>query len=175
MLTESTIAQTARILADIKNKIGFVPHLFEEMNNNPATLLVYIKGQEALTHGSLTHREQQAVQLAVSTTNGCHYCRAAHQWLGRQAGIPSADLDAISAGNLPKDEPLAALVRATRMVLFRKGWLTTGDLEVLEQQGITRAKLYEIVAIIGLKTISNYVNHIAHTPIDSQFHSEKAV
>jgi hypothetical protein len=49
------------------------------------------------------------------------------------------------------------------------GWLDAADLRTLEERGITKAKLYEIIAFIGLKTISNYINHIAHTTVDREF------
>jgi hypothetical protein len=50
-----------------------------------------------------------------------------------------------------------------------RGWLGRPDLERLAAEGIGLPQLYEIVALVGLKTISNYVNHIAHTEIDEAF------
>jgi AhpD family alkylhydroperoxidase len=35
------------------------------------------------------------VQLTASSVNGCPYCQAVHEWIGRKAGIPAADLEAI--------------------------------------------------------------------------------
>jgi len=35
-------------------------------------------------------------------------------------------------------------------------------------RGVSRFQLYEVVAFVGLKTISNYINHIAHTTIDRE-------
>jgi len=43
------------------------------------------------------------------------------------------------------------------------------DQEALAADGIERAVLYEIVGLIGVKTISNYVNHIAGTDVDDAF------
>ncbi len=166
MLTESTIAKGYGKLAQIKKELGFIPHLLQEMNANPATLMVYLHGQEALANGVLTPQEQQAVQLRVSLRNACHYCQAAHKWLGRQSGLPTEDIEIIVKGGLPKDERLAAILDATDLLMERKGWLSAEDLSVLERQGVDRIRLYEIIAFIGLKTISNYINHIAHTPID---------
>ncbi len=157
------------LLAQFEKQLGFVPNLFKEMKVSPATLLVYIKGMEALSQGELTPRQQQAVALTVSTANGCHYCQAAHGWLGGKVGISVKDLEAIRQGLVPETEEVGKVVRASRVVLEKKGWLESADLKELEQQGLNRAQLYEIVALIGLKTISNYVNHMAHTPVDAQF------
>ena len=50
-----------------------------------------------------------------------------------------------------------------------RGLLAPGDLTSLEAEGVDRSQLYEVVALIALKTLSNYVNHIAHTPVDEAF------
>jgi AhpD family alkylhydroperoxidase len=169
-MTNTTVeTSTEAILAAVRRRLGFVPNLFTEMRASPAVLKVYLSGQEALNGGTLDASEQQAVQLAVSAANDCHYCQAAHEWLGRKVGLSPEDVTAIRMGGLPAAEGLTPVVRAARLLLEEKGWLAAGDLAALEREGITKAKLYEIVAFIGLKSISNYVNHIAHTPIDQEF------
>lgn len=157
------------IFEAVKKKFGFVPNLIREMAVNPAVARVYLDGQGALATGVLSAREQQTVQLAVSVYNECHYCRAAHGLGGRMAGVSPADIEAIQKGALPDDSRLRSVVHAAWLVLDMRGSLGQNELSGLETEGIDRAQLYEIVAIIGLKTISNYINHIAHTPIDAAF------
>lgn len=155
--------------SEIEKKMGFVPNLLREMSESMPTLLVYLSGQDALAKGALTPKEQQAVQLTVASVNGCHYCQAAHDWLGQKVGIPEKEIKAIRAGAPLQGERLAGVVDATRLVMEKRGWLTQDDLQGLEAKGVSKPKLYEIVAFIGLKTISNYINHIAHTPVDAEF------
>lgn len=150
-------------------KLGFVPNLIREMAKSPAVARVYLGGQQAMGGASLRPAEQQIAQLAVSVYNECAYCRAAHRGGCRQAGVTLADVELVEKGALPEDRRLRAVVSATWQVLDTRGWLSASDLSGLEADGIDRAQLYEIVALVGLKTISNYVNHIAHTPIDAQF------
>ncbi len=50
-----------------------------------------------------------------------------------------------------------------------RGWVDEEQRKEWEASGISRERLYEIVAYIGLKTITNYVNHMAHTPVDEVF------
>ena len=64
---------------------------------------------------------------------------------------------------------MAPIVVTTRLILQKRGWLTAEELRNAEGNGISKTRLYEIIAYIGLKTITNYINHIAHTPVDSQF------
>lgn len=170
MTTTTTRDETAEaILSTVEENYGFRPNLIEELVEAPAAAQVYLRGQDAMAESSLSPAEQQAVQLTVATHNRCHYCDAAHGTLGRQSGIDEEDIEAIRDGVLPDDPDLAAVVRATRRVVEKRGWLDDTDLAELESDGIDRRELYEIVAFVALKTLSNYVNHIADTEIDPQF------
>lgn len=169
MSQTETTPNANEILAQVNRTYGFVPNVLKELSASPAALQVYVAGQDALAKGSLSPREQQAVQVTVAAHNACDYCQAAHSALARKAGVTQEDLQAIKTAGRPQDREIGPIVEATRAVLERRGWLGEDQLQILEQKGVSRAKLYEVVAYVGLKTISNYVNHIAHTPIDELF------
>lgn len=122
-----------------------------------------------MEEASLSVAERQVVQLAVAVYNECPYCRAAHTAGCRRAGLPTAEIEAIEKGSLPENPRLRGVVSATWQVLDTRGWLGAPDLAALEAEGMGRGEVYEVVALIGLKTISNYINHMAHTPIDEAF------
>jgi len=166
--TETQNEQAEKILATVEEQFGFRPNLIEELVTAPAAAQVYLRGQDAMADSSLTPTQQQAVQLAVATHNECHYCDAAHAALGRQSGMASEDIDAIRNGDLPRDTDLRGVVSATRRVLEERGWLDDADLQELSAGGVDRQTLYEILAFVALKTLTNYVNHIADTEIDPQ-------
>lgn len=167
--TTQTDERAEQILQQVEQAYGFRPNLIEELVTSPAAAQVYLGGQKAMEEASLDDAERNAVMLAVSTRNECHYCTAAHAGIGRQAGLTEAQVDAILEQEELEDDRLAALVDATDRVLEKEGWLEEDDLAELERRAVDRAQLYEIVALVGLKTISNYVNHIAGTEIDPQF------
>jgi len=157
------------ILSAVKEKFGFVPNLFRTLSISPAVSDVYLKANMAMEEAAIPAREAQAVNLAVSTENGCKYCMAAHTVMCKMAGIASGEIELIKQNGLPEDDALASAVIAARLIMEKKGWLTASDLERLEKSGVDRAKLYEIIALIGIKTIANYVNHVGKTKIDTQF------
>ena len=167
--TTATDERAEQILSQVEEAYGFRPNLIEELVTSPAAAQVYLGGQEAMEEASLDEAEQNAVMLAVSTRNECHYCTAAHAGIGRQVGLSERQVEAILEQEEPEDERLAALVDATDRILGKEGWLEEDDLAEFERRGVDRAQIYEIVALIGLKTVSNYVNHIAGTEIDPQF------
>lgn len=167
--TVSTTTATDEIFEGVRKKFGFVPNLVREMSVSPAVLRVYLGGQEAMASASLSARDQQVVQLAVSVYNECTYCRAAHRAGAKGAGVAAADIAAVEKGDRAEDPRVRALAAATWELLDVRGWLKATDLARLEAEGIDRAQVLEIVALIGLKTISNWVNHIAHTEVDAPF------
>jgi len=151
--------------------LGFVPNLVKEIaGENPAAADTYLTGNGLIEeNGVLSPAEQQAVILAVSSYNDCHYCTKAHAAAGQQAGLDPEVIATINEGGLPSDDRLKSLVRATRRLLGKRGWLSDADESEFADLGLGRPALYEIITLIGLKTISNYVNHIAGTEVDDVF------
>jgi alkylhydroperoxidase family enzyme len=78
-------------------------------------------------------------------------------------------IDTILDGGLPQADRSRQLVRLTRRIAGKRGWLNDDDLSEFMDAGLGRDVVYEVVALIGVKTISNYVNHIAHTEVDPPF------
>jgi AhpD family alkylhydroperoxidase len=165
----SRSTEAEEILSTVEDKFGFRPNLMEEMITAPAAVRTYLAGQDAMAAASLSPAQAQAVQLAVASHNDCHYCGAVHSKMAGGSGVSEADVERIAEGDLPEDPELRPVVDATRRVLEERGWLDEEDLAELSEAGVDRQKLYEIITFVGLKTISNYVNHIAGTDVDPQF------
>ena len=171
MTTATQETRKQELLAGAEAKFGFVPNVLRQMSTSTAALEVYMQGQAALgAEGNrLTDKERNFVQLAVSQVNECDYCKAAHVAIGRMGGADTSDLEAVAAGQTIDASEGGDHVAATRLLMEKQGHLTAEDLGKLEQQGIDKEVLYEIIGNIAVKTVSNWVNHIAGTKIDAQF------
>lgn len=170
--TTSTIDPKAEVHAQAEEMFGMVPNLVKEMTaHNPALADAYLAANQSIDAGSLTPPERQAVILAISSYNDCHYCTKAHAFAGKAAGLDDDTVERINAGGLPDEDRLRSLVQATKKVLGKRGWLSDDDLGDLGAEGVSQSDLYEIVGLVGIKTISNYVNHIAGTEVDAVFQS----
>lgn len=146
---------------------GFVPNQIKVLNeHSPAAARMYIATMDLVEQGELADHEREAVILTISRYNDCHYCTRTHAFLGREAGLSQAAIEAIHRGGLPDDDRLQALVKATRRLLDKRGWLDEDDQSSLQWDGIGKTELYEINTLIGLKIFSNYVNHVAQTEVD---------
>ena len=173
MATAPQIDHAQPVHEKAEEVIGFVPNFITEVTDeNPAVADAYLTAYGIVEEGgALSPAEQQAVILAISSYNDCHYCTKAHAAAGQEAGLDAETIATINEGGLPDDDRLKSLVRAARRILGKRGWLSEVDENEFQDLGLGRSELYEIVALVGVKTISHYINHIAGTEIDEPFQS----
>jgi len=117
--------------------------------------------------------EQQVVTLTVSAVNNCAYCMGAHSTVARMVRMPEDVLAALREQRPLSDHKLHALRALVLSVLRRRGWVPEADLESVVAAGYTQRHVLDVLTIVALKTLSNYVSHIAHTPLDPQFASQE--
>ena len=73
---------------------------------------------------------------------------------------------AIANGDKLPDDKLDALFNFTRTMVEKRGHPSNDDLQKFFDAGFSEAQVQDVIAGIGMKTLSNYNNHIAETPVD---------
>lgn len=170
---ETAPAASRPLLEGIGRGFGFVPNLFGVFAESPAALRGALAIYEAFSTSSLLPAEQQLVMLAVSEANDCEYCVAAHSTLAkRMVKVNPALVDAVRRRAPLADPKLDALVTFTRKVVEQRGVVADADVGAFLDAGYTRAQVMEVLLGVGMKTFNNYVDHIAHTPLNDQFKAE---
>lgn len=168
--TPESAPEAARpILAEAKKAYGFVPNLYGVMAEAPTLLKAYRALDELFEQTSLKPVEKHVVMLTASAENGCSYCVAAHSVVAAMAKVPDSVVEAIRGGTAIPDPALEALRRFTAAVVNSRGWPTEAQTTAFLGAGYTRANLLEVILGVGLKTLSNYTNHVAETPLDAAF------
>lgn len=159
------------VLDQAKAKLGFIPNMYTRMAHSPGLLETYMHGYDVFRKESgFSPVEQEVVFLSISRTNECHYCVAAHSTLAdTKSGVPPAVTDAIRDGAPIPDTRLAALSAFTQRMVESRGRPTDEDIEHFLDAGYSERQVVEIVLAIGVKTLSNYVNHLFNTPVDEVF------
>jgi AhpD family alkylhydroperoxidase len=150
---------------------GMIPNIHAVMAESPALLEAYGILGNMLAGSSLDMAEQNIVWLTVNFENDCHYCMAAHTVVARHAGLSEIDIDALRAGTPLANPRHEALRRFTAKMVRERGWLSEPEVDALLQAGYTRETALDVVLGIGMKTLSNYTNHLANTPVDAAFAS----
>lgn len=160
-------------LSDALKKLGFIPNMYSVMANSPGLLDTYIHGYSRFREMSgFTPAEQEVVLLAISRNNGCTYCVAAHSFIAdKMSGVPEAITNAIRDGAPISDAKLGALHDFTRAMVEKRGLVDKADVNAFLAAGYSERQVLEIVLAIAVKTLSNYANHLFHTPTDAAFAS----
>lgn len=154
---------------------GFTPKLHSKLAESPIALKAYnALFNLVATEATLTPVEQQVVYQAINVFHGCEYCTAGHSFLSRQAGMDEAVLQALRNQQPIADAKLQALRHFAEIVVETRGVAGDAAVDAFLAAGFTPAQVLEIVTIIATKTISNYANHLTHTP-QEDFMSDPAL
>lgn len=168
----SAPARSAELLHATQQAVGMTPNVYRVLAEQPAALEAYIELDRLFTQTAFTPAEQQLVLLSIAVANECHYCAAAHSTVARAKGLPKDIIEAVRNGQPIEDTRLEALRFTTQRLVTERGWLGTQDLDTFLAAGFGRADLLALVLAAALKTLSNYVNHIAATPLDPPFQAQ---
>lgn len=172
--TETAPEGSRERLATVKQAWGFVPNLHGMLAESPVALEAYDTLFGLVAKSTLTPVEQQVVYQAVNVFHGCEYCTAGHSYLSRAAGMDEGVLQALRNGAPVADARLEALRRFAELVVRERGLAGDAAVDALIAAGFTKENVLEVVTVIATKTISNYVNHLTHTPLEG-FMSDPAL
>lgn len=161
-------------LAEVKAAWGFVPALHGMLAESQVALDAYDTLFGLVGQSSFTPAEQQAAYLAINVLHECEYCTAGHTYLGRAAGLPEDAIQALRNGRPIADARLEALRSFAERIVRERGFVGDEAVDAFLAAGFTKQNVLELITIIATKTISNYVNHITHTPLES-FMSDPAL
>ncbi|MGD9720125.1 MAG: carboxymuconolactone decarboxylase family protein [Pirellulales bacterium] len=162
---EEATGSVKEIYGEVTKRMGKVVNIFQGMANSPAGLRAYLAMSAALSDGELPPQDREAVYLAVSESNGCHYCVSAHSILGKRAGM--TDQSVLAARLFQStDTRQQALLAFVRKVIDTKGYVTDGELAAVRDSGYSDGQIVEAIGYIALATFSNFFNHVHDTQID---------
>lgn len=159
----------APALAQAKQNFGFVPNLHGVFAESPQAFNAYHALSEQFQNTSLPAKAQHVVWLAASRQNSCHYCMAAHSALAQQAGLDTEAIEALRNDKPLPDESLEAVRRFTQTVITHQGFVPMEETEAFLAAGFSQRQILDIVLGVAMKTLSNYTNHFADTPVDDAF------
>jgi uncharacterized peroxidase-related enzyme len=170
---ESAPAEARPLLEAAQRQIGMIPNMYARMAQLPGVLSTYQHGYELFrATAGLTPVEQEVVLLTISRENGCEYCVAAHSMVGKvMSKVPPEVLEAVRAGAPIADARLHALAAFTQVMVAKRGNPTDADVAPFLAAGYTEHQILGVILAIAVKTLSNYSNHIFHTPVDGAFAS----
>ncbi len=159
-------------LAAVHQANGFIPNLFRALANSPSTLNGFAALLEANDGGNLSPAERQIVQITASVENQGEYCVAGHSTFAARIGMPAETIMAIREGRRLTDKRYQGLVDFTRALVRSRGHVKGDDKAAFEAAGFGTEQIFEVIAGVALKTITNFVGSVFNLPLDEHFQAQ---
>jgi AhpD family alkylhydroperoxidase len=163
---ETTAPLAARpLLEQVTRASGFIPNMLGVLAENPAALEGYLSLSRIFDGAGFSPLERQVVELTVSIENACHFCVAAHSAESLDASV----IEAIRNHQRIADPRLEALRVFTRCMVQQRGFVSDTDVSVFLNAGWDKPAILGVILGVALKTMSNYANHVAETPLNKDY------
>lgn len=166
---ESAPETSKGFLTAAQKAYGFVPNLLAGMAEAPALLEGYMTLAGIFDKTSFSETERQIILMTNNRLNGCVYCMAAHTTISQMSGVPADVVTALRENTVIADAKLEALRQFAIVINESRGWPSEADVAAFLSAGYTQQNILEVILGTALKTLSNYTNHIAETPLDNAF------
>lgn len=154
------------ILETVQSKTGKIPNLYATIGYSASALKAMLETETALSHeSSFTAKEREAVNLIVSQVNNCEYCLAAHTMIAKMKGFSEEETLAIRKAE-HGDVKLNTIIILAQSIAANKGNADQDALECFFDAGYDEKALIEVIAIIALRSFTNYVYANTKIPVD---------
>ena len=170
-------AISSKILEAAKKGMGMIPNMYGTMANNTALFDAYSYSYKTFRENAgFTSQEQEIIFLSIAFENECDYCMSAHSFVAdNMSKVPTDVTDAIRNNTEIEDSKYKALSNFSRVMTAKRGNPTQEDIDAFLDAGYTENHILGVIAGIGVKTMSNYFNHVFNTPVDASFSSRTRV
>ena len=156
-------------LENSQKAYGMIPGLHGVLAGAPKVLEAYQTLHELFTQTSFNEEELTVVWQSINVEHACHYCVPAHTGIAKMMKVDDAITEALRNETPLDNAKLEALRTITLIIVRNRGHVTQEDLNTFYATGYEEKHVLEIILGLSQKTISNYVNHIANTPVDAGF------
>ena len=154
-----------QILLSIKDSIGMIPNLYTAMGTSDKLLSGFLEFTNTLKSGEFTQKEYEVIALATSQANQCNYCISAHTTLAKMNGFTADETLGIRYKSI-SDTKLNALTSLAYEMSSAKGHPADVTVQNFLEAGYNKAAFAELIGIMALTIITNYIYHNGGFGID---------
>ncbi|KEZ93668.1 carboxymuconolactone decarboxylase family protein [Nonlabens ulvanivorans] len=166
---ESAPEESKALLENSQKAYGMIPGLHGVLAASPQLLTAYQQLHELFVNSSFNEDELTVVWQTINVEHACHYCVPAHTGIAKMMKVDDGITDALRNETPLEDSKLEALRNMTLSVVRNRGNVSQEDLDAFYTAGYGERQVLDIILGMSQKVISNYTNHIAHTPVDAAF------
>lgn len=148
---------------------GMVPNLHAVMAEAPNVLQAYKMLHDLFQDTSFNSEELTVIWQTINVEHECLYCVPGHTGIAKMMMVDDAITDALRNRTKLPTEKLQILHETTLSLVRERGKPAQSVVDAFYQAGYVNRQLLEIVLGISQKVMSNYINHLADTPVDKAF------
>ena len=148
---------------------GRLPGLHKVLAESPQTYEGYQMLHKLFTETAFDADELTVVWQTINVENECHYCVPAHTGIAKMMKISDELSEALRTEAPLGSDKLEALRTFTLRMLRSRGNVTEAQMQEFFAAGYGHRAVLDVILGLAQKTISNYVNHVAETPVDEVF------
>jgi uncharacterized peroxidase-related enzyme len=165
VLSKDEVSSKNKIQFDrMRNSLGKIPNLYTVLANSENALEAYLDLEGMPT--SLTNKQVEAVNLAVSEVNKCVYCLSAHTVVAKMSGFTDKQAAELREGKASFDPSLDILVKMARDLTVKRGHIAPALVEEFLKAGYSKENLVDVIMLVGDRTISNLLHAVSKVPVD---------
>ena len=166
---ETAPEQSKPLLQNSIKTFGSIPSLHAVMANSPQLLDGYQRLHQLFQETSFSKEELTVVWQTINVEHECHYCVPAHSLIANMMGV-DMELNQALRDRAPLADPKLQVLHETTLAMVRgRGHISPEQAQAFYDAGYGDQQMLEIVLGLAQKVMSNYVNHIADTPLDDRF------
>ena len=162
-------ADSKPLLENSVKSFGSIPNLHGVLATSPQALEAYQMTHKLFMETSFNQEELTVVWQTINVANECHYCVPAHTAIGHMMKIDNNLLEALRNNEPLPNAKLQALKDMTLTIRDNRGVVSDDQMQAFKDAGYGEQQVLEIILGLAQKTISNYTNHFAKTPVDEAF------
>lgn len=148
---------------------GTIPNLHAVMASAPKVLEAYQTLHQLFNQTSLSAEEKTVVWQTINQEHQCHYCVPAHAAIAHMMRVDPQITTNIRHSKALSDAKLEQLRQTTLAIVRQRGVLTDEQQQQFFAAGYGVQQLLEVILGVSQKVMSNYINHLAKTPLDDAF------
>jgi alkylhydroperoxidase family enzyme len=165
-----TAPEASKPLVEQSQKaFGRLPGLHKVLAESPQAYEGYQVLHKLFTETDFNAEELTVVWQAINVENECHYCVPAHTGIAKMMKV-SEEISEALRNETPLPTPKLEALRTFTVQMFReRGNVTDAQMQAFFDAGYGHRAVLDVILGMAQKTMSNYVNHVAQTPVDEVF------
>lgn len=154
------------LLENSQKAFGRLPGLHKVMSESPQVLEGYQVLHRLFTETDFDADEMTVVWQTINVEHACHYCVPAHTGIAMRMKVADEITTALRDETPLPSPKLEALRTFTLQMLRSRGTVTEAQIETFFAAGYGHRAVLDIILGLSQKVMSNYINHVAETPLD---------